>query len=148
MTFELVIVPSGTDLTRFALFDAGTDGNDDLDLYIFGPNTAGFPFRGGSGSPTSAEQVDIASPEPGVYVAVIHGWQTDGPDANYTLSSWSPGADAGNMSVTAPGAAILGTESVSVDWSGLIAGRKYLGSVSHSDSGGKLAQTLISISTE
>ncbi|MCH7830995.1 MAG: hypothetical protein IIB75_10625 [Proteobacteria bacterium] len=37
MTFELVIVPSGTDLTRFALFDADTDGNDDLDLYIFGP---------------------------------------------------------------------------------------------------------------
>ena len=148
VTFHLVSVPAGTDLTRFALFDADTDGNDDLDLYIFGPASLGFPFRGGSGSPTSAEQVDIASPQAGFYFAVVHGWQTDGPDANYTLSSWSPGADTGNMTVTAPAAAVLGFDTIAVNWSSLLTGIKYLGSVSHSDAGGKLGQTVISINTE
>ncbi len=148
VTFHGVVVPAGTDITRFSLFDADTDGNDDLDLYIFGPDTAGFPFRGGSGSPTSAEQVQIASPEAGFYFAVVHGWQTDGADSNYFLSSWTPGADAGNMVVTAPAAAILGFDTIDVDWNGLDAGIKYLGSVSHSDADGKLGQTVISISTE
>ena len=110
VTFEVVIVPAGTAHTRISLFDDYTDGNDDLDLYVFGPDSAGFPFRGGSGSGTSAEQVDLAFPEPGVYLAVVHGWQTDGPDANYTLFDWSVSATpGGNLSVDgAPGAATLG----------------------------------------
>jgi hypothetical protein len=144
ISFHFVDVPAGTDVARFSLFDEDTDGNDDLDLYIFDP---GFAFVGGSGSPTSNEQVDLLFPAAGTYLAVVHGWQTDGPDANYMLSSWAFGPDVGNMTVTAPGAAVLGPAGVTVEWSGLGAGTRYLGAVSHSDGGGLIGLTTILIDT-
>lgn len=142
----------GAAFLRVSLFDDFTDGNDDLDLYVF---DGGWPFsggfRGGSGSPTSAEQVDVVLPGGSQYYVFVHGWQTDGPDANYTLFDWSFGLDddRGNMTVTAPALVTLGAiETITVDWAGLDAGTKYLGAVSHSDAGGLLGLTLVNISTE
>ncbi len=133
VTFHFIPIAAGNDLTRFSLFDAFTDGNDDLDLYIFGPDTAGFPFVGASGSGTSAEQVDVPFAAPGLYIAVVHGWQTDGPDANYTLFSWDVGADVGNLTVLgAPTTVAVGdAATLSVSWSALTPGMKYLGVISH-----------------
>jgi hypothetical protein len=147
-TLHRVAVPSGSAYARFSLFDAYTDGNDDLDLYVYYPNGS---YAGGSGSGTSAEQVDIAMPPPGSYYVFVHGWQTDGPDANYTLFSWSVPATPGstNLAVTAPASATLGaTGNVVVDWSGLDAGTKYLGAVSHSDADSIEALTIISVATD
>jgi subtilisin family serine protease len=151
VNFEIVTVPAGTAHTRFSLFDAYTDGNDDLDLYVFGPDTAGFPFMGGSGSGTSEEQVDLEYPAAGLYIAVVHGWETDGPDANYTLFDWSvPVATGGSLVIdSAPASAALGaTESIDVSWSGLTGGTKYLGAVSHSDGSGILGLTLVDVATD
>ena len=104
---------------------------------------------GGSGSGTSAEEVNLEDPIPGLYIVVVHGWQTDGPDANYTLFSWAFGPDAGNMTVAGPAAATLGaTETVTVDWAGLALDTKYLGAVSHSDGIDPLGLTLVSIATD
>jgi hypothetical protein len=149
VTFEFVTVPANTAYTRFALFDDYTDGVDDLDLYIFGPTG----FVGGSGSGTSAEQVDVLFPVPGTYIAVVHGWQTDGPDANYTLFDWSisadPTNDDGSLTVTAPAAATLGTSGdITAEWAGLSDGAKYLGAVSYSDSGGVFGLTLVNVQTD
>ncbi|NNC39193.1 MAG: S8 family peptidase [Acidimicrobiia bacterium] len=142
ITWHLVEVPVGSAYAQFSLFDDYTDGNDDLDLYVWSPSG----FFGGSGSGTSAEQVSGVFPEPGFYEVAVHGWQTDGPDSNYTLFSWAFGPDAGNMTVTAPAAAVLGTtETITVDWAGLTAGEMYLGAVSHSDSGGIFGLTLVEI---
>ena len=145
-TLHMTTVPAGSAYARFSLFDEYTDGDDDLDLYVYYPSGA---FAGGSGSGTSAEQVDVASPPAGDYYVFVHGWGTDGPDANYTLFSWAFGPDAGNMTVTAPTAATLGaTETITVDWTSLIAGTKYLGAVSHSDGTNVLGLTLVSIATD
>ncbi len=140
VTQHVIEVPDGTALTRISLFDDYTDGDDDLDLYVFGPDTAGFPFVGGSGSGTSAEEVNLLFPEPGLYIVVVHGWQTDGPNANYTLFDWSvsatpaDGSNLSDLSVTAPTSAVLGDSgTVEATWSGLDAGTKYLGAVSYSD---------------
>jgi hypothetical protein len=141
-TFE---VPAGSAFARFSLFDDYTDGADDLDLYVWGPSG----FVGGSGSGTSAEEVNVVFPAPGVYEVAVHGWQTDGPDSNYTLFNWAFGADEGNMTVTAPAAATLGaTETITVDWAGLAAGTKYLGAVSHNDGSGIAGMTVISVDTD
>jgi hypothetical protein len=149
VTFHYVTVPTDTVYARFSLFDEYTDGADDLDLYVFGPDTAGFPQVGASGSGTSAEEVNLIDPVPGLYIAVVHGWQTDGSDANYTLFGWAFGPDASNMTITAPAAATLGaTETVTVDWTGLSSDTKYLGAVSHSDGSGSLGMTLVGISTD
>jgi subtilisin family serine protease len=147
-TLHFITVPAGSAYARFSLFDAYTDGNDDLDLYVYFPNGS---FAGGSGSGTSAEQVDVTFPPAGDYYVFVHGWGTDGPDANYTLFSWAVPAAPGssNMTLTAPSAATLGaTETITVDWSGLDADTKYLGAVSHSDAGGILDLTLVAVDTD
>jgi len=146
ITVHTFDVPEGSAYARFSLFDEYTDGEDDLDLYVFGPDDG---FVGGSGSGTSAEQVDVPSPEPGTYTIVVHGWGTDGPDANYTLFSWAFGPDAENMAVTAPASATLGAvETITVNWTGLDAGTKYLGAVSHSDAEAILGLTVVRIDTD
>ena len=151
VTFHQVLVPAGTALARFSLFDAYTDGDDDLDLYVFGPSGG---FVGGSGSGTSAEEVNAVFPEPGTYIVVVHGWQTDGPDANYTLFSWSvPGApDTGfyPLVLDAPTTATLGsTEPVTISWDvstdAATTGRKYLGAVSHSDGVDLIGLTVVEV---
>jgi len=145
-TLHFITVPAGAAYARFALFDEYTDGNDDLDLYVYYPT--GY-FAGSSGSPTSAEQVDVPLPMEGDYYVFVHGWQTDGPDANYTLFSWAPDLDEGNMTVTAPATAVLGgTGTITVDWSGLDPSTKYLGAVSYADAMGMFGVTAVTINTE
>lgn len=154
ITWHIVSVPAGTAYTRISLFDAYTDGNDDLDLYVW---DAGFSFVGSSGTATSAEQVDVAFPASPFYFVAVHGWQTDGPDANYTLFDWSvsatPAPAVGTFPLSidsAPASATLGaTEAVSVSWDvsgdAATSGRKYLGAVSHSDDGGIIGITLVNV---
>jgi len=147
-TLHRVMVPAGQAYARFSLFDDYTDGNDDLDLYVYFPNGS---FAGGSGSGTSAEQVNLTSPPPGNYYVFVHGWQTDGPDANYTLFSWSFSATPGstNMTVTAPTTATIGaTGTIDVDWTGLDADTKYLGAVSHGTPSGVASLTVIAVDTD
>jgi subtilisin family serine protease len=154
VTFEVVVVPAGTAYTRVGLFDDYTDGNDDLDLYVFGPQSAGFPFQGGSGSPTSAEEVNLVLPDPGVYLVAVHGWGTDGPDANYTLFDWSvsatpaDGSEVTDLGVSGPTEAVLGTSgTINASWSGLAADTKYLGAVSYTDTS-LFGLTVVAVSTD
>jgi hypothetical protein len=145
ITVHVVGATPGNDLARFSLFDSDTDGNDDLDLYVF---DAWFNYLGGSGSGTSAERVDIPNPVSPYYFVIVHGWQTDGADANYVLSSWDLGADQGNLTVNAPVTATLGdTGTVDVSWTGLTAGTRYLGAVNFETGGSFIDSTLIEIDT-
>jgi hypothetical protein len=106
-------------------------------------------FVGASAGVTSEERVDVAGPAAGDYTVIVHAFQTDGPDAAYTLFSWSIADGAGNMSVTAPPSATLGaTETITVDWTGLEAGTKYLGAVSHNDATDRIGVTLVRIDTD
>jgi hypothetical protein len=146
ITWHTVTIPAGSDYLRISLFDEYTDGNDDLDLYVW---NSSWGFVGSSGSGTSAEEVNVPAPTDTTYNVAVHGWQTDGPDANYTLFSWGFGPDAGNMTITgAPAPVNSGdTAILTVDWSGLVAGTKYLGAISHSD-GTDLGWTLIGVDTD
>jgi hypothetical protein len=144
ITIHLVTVPVGTTHARFSLFDAFTDGNDDLDLYVFDSN--GNPV-GSSGTGTSEEEVNLPNPAADDYFVVVHGWQTDGADSNYTLFSYLVDAtDAGNMTIVAPGAAVRGVSAnVDVSFSGLVAGRKYLGAVAYDDGTNPIGSTLVRV---
>jgi subtilisin family serine protease len=137
-------VAAGTRHLRASLFDEATDGEDDIDLYLFDPDGN---LVDASGTATSAEQVDAPSPAAGDWTLVVHGWQTDGPDAVYDLFTWLvDDADAGNLTVSAPAAATLGaTATVDLSWSGLTAGSRYLGSVAYDDGGSVIGETLVSI---
>ena len=131
-THDIVAAPSLT-LLRIAMFDAETDGDDDIDLYLYRVNDdSTLTLVGTSGGGTSAEQIQITPPATGAtYRLFVHGWETDGPDANYSLHSWALGtSDAGNMTVTGPATAGIGTTgTVDLSWSGLEAGKRYLGQI-------------------
>lgn len=145
ITWHTVSADPGSAYLRISLFDDYTDGADDLDLYVYDSSLA---FINGSGSGTSAEQVDIPFPADTTYVVAVHGWATDGADANYTLFDWDFGPDLGNMSIdSAPASATFGNDSIDISWSGLSAGTKYLGAVSH-DAAGEFSLTLVSVSTD
>ena len=145
-TKHVVEIPAGTTYARFSLFDDYVDGaTDDLDMYVYKDGS----LVGNSGSGTSAEEVNLINPTAGTYAVYVHGWGTDGPDANYTLFQWLLGsADAGNMSVSAPASATIGgTGTVSLTFSGLDPGTKYLGSVAYGGSTGMPNPTIVRVDT-
>ena len=110
----------------------------------------GFSYIGGSGSATSAEEVNILFPTSEYYFVVVHGWETDGPDANYTLFDWSVSATpGGSLNIdAAPAAAVLGTDgTIDISWAALSTDMKYLGAVSYSDAGGLFGLTLVEVET-
>jgi subtilisin family serine protease len=132
ITTHDIVVPAGTSIFRISMFDAETDGDDDIDLYLYRVNAdSSLTLVGLSGGGTSAEQIQLANPTAATYRLFVHGWETDGPDANYSLHSWTLGtADAGNMTVTGPATATIGgSGTVNLTWTGLDAGKKYLGTI-------------------
>ncbi len=145
-TLHVLEVPAGTTVARFSLFDEFTSGaDDDLDLYIF---DGGFNFVGQSGSGTSDEQVDVVNPTSAVYVAIVHGWQTDGGvPSDYTLFNFNvPADDLGNMTVDAPSPVVQGdTGEVSLSFDGLVAGTKYMGAVDYTLAGAAGGSTIIRV---
>ena len=151
---HIIIVPEGEAFLRFALFDELTDGNDDLDMYIYYcPVDLTNCFDVGvSGGETSREQVDILLPGGGIYVMFVHAFDTDddigGPGAQYTGLAWSFGLneDLGNMTATGPAFVSAGsTEDVIVNWNGLGPDNIYLGGISHNTPEGLVSLTLINI---
>jgi subtilisin family serine protease len=150
---HLIDVPPNQAYLRFAMFDELTDGDDDLDMYVYYcPDGINCTKSGESGEPTSREQFDVLLPGAGIYAVHVHGFETDditgGPGANYTLLAWSFGLndDQGNMTATGPAFVNAGTvENVDVNWSGLEPDTIYLGGISHNTPQGLAAITVISV---
>ncbi len=160
--FEHIVSPQQLYL-RVALFDEFTDGNDDLDLFVYYcPNGIGgfCPEVGVSGEATSEESVNIVAPPAGTYLVLVHGFDTDettgGPGANFSLFTWdlfgvnAAGqvlADpAGNLSVNAPSAVTAGSrETLIIDWSDLDPDQRYLGAISHNTPEGTPGLTIVNI---
>jgi subtilisin family serine protease len=124
---------------RVSLFDELTDGEDDLDLYLYHcPTLSSCTEVGQSGSFTSDEQIDVLLPAAGLYTALVHGFETDqasgGPGSNYEILAWSagPGDDQGNLAVTAPATVSSGDRlEFPYDWGPLDADTIYLGAISY-----------------
>jgi hypothetical protein len=144
-------VAAGTTHARFALFDEFTNGDDDLDLYLYRVGNGGaLTLVASSAGATAAEQVELALPVAGTYRVYVHGWETDGADAGYTLFSWLvPSTAAGNFTATpsTTSATTGATATVTVAWSGLTAGTKYLGRVSYRNGSAEVGSTLVAISS-
>jgi subtilisin family serine protease len=140
-TAHTVAVPAGTLVARFALFDDFTDGNDDLDLWVANPSGV---VQFVSATATSAEAVTVINPAAGNWTVYVHGFATDGPDANYTLFNWNVSSGLGNSTVSFPGAATIGgTGTVTYNWTGLAPGTKYLGALRHLDGATERVRTVV-----
>ena len=153
VTAFVLDVPPDQLFLRFALFDANTDGDDDLDLYAFYcPTPTSCRSVGESGEDTSNEVIDVPGPAAGRYEVFVHGFETDnvagGTGANFDLHSWLLGpADLNaNLAVETPSfVAAGGRETVSAAWSQLETGQRYLGAVFHLTPTGLAALTLVSL---
>jgi hypothetical protein len=126
-----VVIPAGTEYARFSTFTSDTNGSgNDLDLYVFGPSGAQV---GISATGTSDEQVNLTKPAAGTYTVFIHGWGVPSGSTPYKLYTWAvTAADAGNMTVNAPANATNGqAANLTLNWSGLNANTRYLGTVTY-----------------
>ena len=137
-----------------ALFDALTDGDDDLDMYVYYCGSDGTTCTkiGESGEDTSEEQFDVFRPAAGLYAVLVHGFETDqvagGPGANYQLLAWSIGNvdDKGNLTASGPAFVSANTTAdVAISWSALLSDTIYLGGISHNTPQGLSGLTLITI---
>jgi subtilisin family serine protease len=129
---------------RVALYNDDTDGDDDLDLYVYFSSGDGFfEFVGASTNENSNEFVEVEFPRAGEYFVDVHGFDTDpvnGSGAIFDLSVWrlASGDARSNLTLSAPTQAIAGTTApITVQWQNLGSGR-YLGGVEHADDGGRL----------
>ena len=153
VTQHKFLIPADQLYLRFALFDALTDGDDDLDMYIYySPDDITYTKVGQSGEPTSQERFDYFRPPAGYYTVLVHGFETDqvsgGPGSNYQLLAWRLGInnDLGNMSVSGPSIVNTGTtENVDISWSGLQSDTIYFGAISHNTPQGISGVTLVTI---
>ena len=154
VVFQEVTVGPDQLLIRFSLFDGLTDGNDDLDLYLFYcPNDLCTQVAQ-SGRFNSDEEINLFFPLPGKYAAFVHGFETDqvngGPGSNFELLFWSLGIndDVGNLQVTAPTSATEGnTSAIDGSWSGLDSREFYLGGISHNSATGLEALTVFRVNS-
>jgi subtilisin family serine protease len=127
-----VTIAAGTSHARFSIFEADVAPGADLDLWVARGNT----LIAVSGTDGSDEEVNLVNPAAGAYTVFVHGFEVPGPTGTtspFTLYTWLLGTnDAGNMTVTAPATAVTGaTGTISLTFSDLMTGMKYLGSVAY-----------------
>ena len=137
-----VAVPAGTTYARFALFDADVKAGSDIDLCVFNGTTP----VGSSGSGTSAEEVNLVNPAEGSYTVVVQGWGVD-VSSPFKLHTWLLGTkDEGNMTVSAPSAAVTGEPgTVSLSFSSSLPKGKLLGSVVYGGQTGLPNPTIVRV---
>ena len=154
VTQHAVSVPPEQLYIRFALFDELTDGDDDLDMYVYycGADGTSCTKIGESGEPTADEQFNVFRPAAGIYAVLIHGFATDqvagGPGSVYQLLGWGIGLndDKGNMTASGPAFVAPGTTAdITITWSGLLPDTRYLGGISHNTPQGLSGLTIIGI---
>jgi hypothetical protein len=138
-------VAPGTAVARFQTFGTG-NGSDDLDMYVYSVSGSTRTLVGTSGGGTAAEVVTVQKPA-GKYEVYIHGWEVSAPAA-YTLYSWVvPAAPpAGNLTSTPSQSATVGASgTVSVGWSGLVAGTRYMGRIAYSNGSSEIGGTIVRV---
>jgi subtilisin family serine protease len=147
VAFPMTIAP-GTTYARFALFDANVSPASDLDIYVYFHSATGPVLIALSGGGTSQEAANLVNPPAGDYTVYVHGFGVQGT-ANFTLFSWRFGtASAGNMTVTAPAAAVSGANgTINLTFSDLAPATRYLGSVAYGGSAGMPNPTIVSVNT-
>jgi hypothetical protein len=136
--FRVVIPPDGVDNTDI-----------DLDIYLFDPTGTLVAL---SGNPGTDEQIDVLLPIDGMWTLFVHGYETMGPSAEFTMYDWIISATpGGSLSiVSAPASATLATSgTIEGSWTGA-SDAWFLGAVSHAgaegdDDPGLLGLTLVNV---
>jgi hypothetical protein len=87
------------------------------------------------------------SPAAGNYTVYIHGWGVTGGTTPFKVHTWLLDSTAvGNMTVSGPTTATTGgTGTITLGFSGLTPGLKYLGSVAYAGTSGLPNPTIVRV---
>jgi hypothetical protein len=139
-----IVVPAGLKLFRVGIDESSiTPSGTDLDVYVY----VGTTLVGQAADGDSNEMVSFVDPPAGTYTVYVHGFNTAGPSANFTLYEWPVGpTSAGNMTVPGPvGVTTGGTVPVNLSFTGLAAGTWYLGQVVYNDGTSDIGTTIVNV---
>ncbi|MFB9234900.1 S8 family peptidase [Plantactinospora siamensis] len=145
--FDLT-VPAGTKVARFATLDADYAAGTDLDMYVYKKAADGSLTQAAVSAGGTAEE-SVTLTEPGDYAVFVDLFASPVAGGVSTkLHTWLVGAaNAGNLTVTpASQAATTGAAAtVTVGWSGLTTGQRYLGVVEYGDGSRAVGRTVVSV---
>ncbi|MEO3778019.1 S8 family serine peptidase [Micromonospora sp. B11E3] len=139
-----VAVPAGSKLARFATSDADYAAGTDIDLFAY--DAAG-RLVGTSAGGTAEETITLtAAGTYSVYVVqfALPPGQTQATVRHY---DWVLGPAAGNLTATPASQSVTtGVDAtVTLDWTGLTAGTRYLGLVAFGNGTAEIARTVVSL---
>ncbi len=142
----VVTVPAGTKVARFATFASDYPAGTDVDEYVFADTGSGFVQVGQSAGGTADESVTFTDPDPGTYVVFVDAF--DLPTQPMTVKGYSfLVTGPGSLTATPASQAVTlgGTATVTAGWSGLTAGKHYLGIVEYGDGTNVIGSTLVAV---
>jgi subtilisin family serine protease len=143
-----VSVPAGTKLARFSTLDADYVVGTDVDLYVYAKAADGtLTLVGTSATGTAQEQVELT--EPGNYSVFVDLFATpaSGP-VTVKQHTWTVGAtNAGNVTATPASQAVTLAKpaTVTLGWSALAAGSRYLGVIEYGDGTAVVGRTVLAV---
>ncbi|WP_026208279.1 S8 family serine peptidase [Catelliglobosispora koreensis] len=128
-----VTVPAGTSVARFATYDDEAPADTDTDMYVYRGGTATLLAQSAGGTNEEIVTTTAAGTYDIYVVMFAHAGATIPPIKFHAFVV--PPADAGNMTpVPASQSVTIATAAtVTLNWSGLTAGSRYLGVVSYGD---------------
>ena len=133
--------------SAYVRWELSIPGDDDIDLFL--ENSSGTIVAASTNGGTD-ELIELLLPADDTYTMVVHGWSVPNDPLSYSLSFFDvPLTPGGSLSLdAAPASATVGTIGViDISWSGLDAGKLYLGAVSHSDAGGLMGLTFVQVNS-
>jgi subtilisin family serine protease len=141
----LVLIPFTVTDATVVRWELKIPGPDDIDLYLL--NSAGDIVAQSTNGGTD-ESIELQLPANDTYTMAVHAFSVPAAGKDFSLQSWIvPQTTGGSLSIdSAPTSAVSGvTGTVTASWTGLTAGTRYLGAVSHSDDTGIIAVTDVSV---
>jgi hypothetical protein len=139
-----VAVPTGTTVARFQVLGAP---EDDLDLYVYRVVAGKEALVDTSADADADETVTLTDPDPGDYVAYVHGFATPG-GGGYSWSQWAvPPSPVGNLTGTPTSPPVTAGQQLTLTaaWSGLDTAKRWLGFVGLSNGGKMVGGTVVSV---
>jgi subtilisin family serine protease len=141
-----VTAPAGSTFARLATFDADVPAGTDVDIFVFRAGTANLVGVSAGGS--AQEQVDLVNPT-GSYDVYVDLFALAPGVTSQAVSpfDWIVGPSAGNMTVSPATTAVTLARngSLSVSWTGLTAGQRYVGRVNFSDGTNPTGGTTVAV---
>jgi subtilisin family serine protease len=144
-----VTVPAGTELARFATFDADYPAGSDIDVFVYRVDDGTLTLVGQSAGGTAEEIVTLTDPEAGDYEMYVDLFAAPtGTALTVEPNTWVVGSGAVGNLTASPASQSVTTgrpATVTIDWSGLTAGVRYLGQVRYGNGTDEIGQTIVTI---